>query len=177
MISQDRSPWTRLTAGIRKVTNTNTRSGTWTVGKLAVVGSKDGDTKQIPAKAGNATPQQTRQDCIQQHAEAGGHCLHRGSPCVSGWDYCHTAIQHAPGEYGRDITRTSGAASFWAMWKRAYDGPFHYSRKPLWPRYVNAFARHKGVRERDIIQQKGSSVAGMVGKRLMYQALIGKETT
>ena len=35
----------------------------------------------------------------------------------------------------------------------------------------------KGSREEDTIEQMGPIVAGLVGKRLMYQELTGKETT
>ncbi len=35
----------------------------------------------------------------------------------------------------------------------------------------------RGSREEDTIQQMGPIVAGLVGKRLMYQELTGKETT
>lgn len=55
--------------------------------------------------------------------------------------------------------------------RRGGEGSGHLSAKHL-NRYVAEFVVRYNVRERDMINQMASVVAGMVGKRLMYRNLI-----
>ena len=57
------------------------------------------------------------------------------------------------------------------MLKRAHKGTFHKLSAKHLQRYVNEFAGRHGIREHDTIQQMRSVVAGLIGRRLMYNDL------
>ena len=69
------------------------------------------------------------------------------------------------------MAHTNGIESFWAMLKRAHKGTFHKISPKHLQRYVNEFAGRHNVRSQDTIDQMRAMVAGMVGRRLMYQEL------
>ena len=151
-------------------------TGRGTVGKVAVVGIKDRRTNKVHAKVVADTAKQTLQGFIRQHVETGATVYTDEARSYLGmWDYQHEAVKHSVGEYVKDMAHTNGIESFWSMLKRAYGGTFHHISPQHLQRYVNEFSGRKGIREMDTMQQMGSIVAGMVGKRLMYQELIGKE--
>ena len=58
------------------------------------------------------------------------------------------------------------------MLKRAHKGVYHKVSAKHLQRYVDEFAGRHGVREQGTLDQMQSVVAGMVGKRLAYKALI-----
>ena len=56
--------------------------------------------------------------------------------------------------------------------KRAHKGTFHHSSVKHLNRYVIEFAGRHNVRDADIIDQMVNVIAGAIGKRLTYRALI-----
>ena len=72
--------------------------------------------------------------------------------------------------------RRSGKRLRTAASRRGYKFPHkgvyhHFSVKHL-QRYVDEFAGRHGVRELNTLEQMGSVVAGMVGKRLSHSELV-----
>ena len=159
-----------------KHANKKLHAGRGVVGKKAVVGIKDRTTNQVQAKVVNDTSKYTLQEFIHQHVESGITVYTDEASAYLGMvEYRHAAVKHSVGEFVKDMAHTNGIESFWAMLKRAYNGTFHHMSTQHLQRYVNEFAGRKSIREMDTINQMGSIVAGMVGKRLMYQELIGKD--
>ena len=58
------------------------------------------------------------------------------------------------------------------MLKRAHTGTFHKMSPKHLDRYVQEFAGKHNIREQDTIDQMTHVAAGLIGKRLMYRALI-----
>ncbi len=62
--------------------------------------------------------------------------------------------------------------SFWSMFKLGYYGTYHCMSPKNPRRYVTEFTGHHNVRQQDAIDQLHAMIAGLVGKPLMYRALI-----
>ena len=87
-------------------------------------------------------------------------------------DSPHQAVNHSAGEYVRGQAHTNGIESFQATLKRAHKGTFHHFSVKHLNRYVNEFAGRHNVRNADTIDQMVNVIAGAIGKRLTYRALI-----
>jgi transposase-like protein len=147
-------------------------AGRGPVGKVAVAGVKDRDTNRVFATVVENTDAETLQGFIVDRAAKSAtvytdeHGAYRGLP------FKHEAVSHSAGEYVKGMAHTQGIESFWSMLKRAHKGVYHKLSPKHLDRYVREFAGRHNVRERDTIDQMAAVVAGMVGKRLMYQTLI-----
>ena len=58
------------------------------------------------------------------------------------------------------------------MLKRAHKGTFHRLSPKHLQRYVSEFAGRHNIRELDTIDQMADVVAGLVGRRPLYQDLV-----
>ena len=87
-------------------------------------------------------------------------------------DMHHEEVNYSVGEYVRGQAHTNGVESFWSMLKLGYQVTYHHMSPKHPSRYGNEFAGWHNIREVDAIAQMGSAVMGLVGKRLMYRALI-----
>ena len=100
------------------------------VGKTAVVGIKDRQTKQVRAKVVERTDSQTLIPFIENNAFTGttvytdDATAYRGLPNMLN-QYKHESVRHSVAEYVRDLAHTNGIESFWSMLKRAHKGTFH----------------------------------------------------
>lgn len=150
-------------------------TGRGAVGKTAVVGVKDRDTKQVRARVVARTDKATLQDFVREHAAAGATLYTDEHGSYTGMrEYHHEAVQHSVLEYVRDQAHTNGIESFWAALKRAHMGTFHKLSPQHLQRYVDEFAGRHNIRDADTLAQMTAVVAGLVGKRLLHRDLIGK---
>ena len=146
--------------------------GRGTVGKAIVAGVKDRETGEVSAAVVEANDSETLQAFVGERVAQGAtvytdeHGAYRGMP------FEHEAVNHSVGEYVRGMAHTQGIESFWSMLKRAHKGVYHKMSHKHLNRYVQEFAGRHGIRERDTLDQMRAIVAGMIGKRLMYQSLI-----
>ena len=85
----------------------------------------------------------------------------------------HTAVRHSTGEYVRGQAHTNGMESFWAMLKRGFEGTYHQMSEKHLGRYVAEFEGRHNARTEDTEDQLVALAAGMEGKRLRYQDLVG----
>lgn len=90
-------------------------------------------------------------------------------------DRNHEIVRHSVGEYVRGKASVNGVESFWATMKRGMSGVYHRMSPEHLHRYVCEFARRHNIGERDTVDQIRHMVAKMVGKRLIYRTLTGKE--
>lgn len=88
-------------------------------------------------------------------------------------DYIHKVIDHAEA-YAEGKVHTNGLENFWSLLKRGIKGtyvsvePFHLFR------YLDEQAYRFNARKADDLRRFVRAVHGIVGKRVMYQALIGQ---
>jgi hypothetical protein len=81
-------------------------------------------------------------------------------------------VSHGAGEYVRGEVSINGMESFWSLLKRAYVGTFHRMSPEHVHRYLAEFVGRHNIRDLDTIDQMGSVVRGMEGRRLKYEDLI-----
>ena len=88
-------------------------------------------------------------------------------------DYIHNVIDHAE-SYAEGKVHTNGLENFWSLLKRGIKGtyvsvePFHLFR------YLDEQAYRFNTRKGNDLMRFVRAVHGIVGKRIMYQALIGQ---
>ena len=148
------------------------RAGRGGVGKAAVVGAKDRKTNKVKAKVVENTDAKTLQKFVVDSAADGATVYTDDARAYKGIPFDHESVRHSVGEYVLDMAHTNGIESFWATLKRAHKGVYHKISVKHLQRYVDGFAGRHGVRELNTLEQMGSVVAGMVGKRLRYRDLI-----
>ena len=88
--------------------------------------------------------------------------------------FAHATVNHSVGEYVREQAHINGIESFWATLKRAYHGTYHHISPQHLHRYVAEFAARHNLRTRDTEVMMAELAASMLGKRLTYRELIGK---
>ena len=147
-------------------------TGRGAVGKTAVIGVKDRETRQVRAKVIEHTDKPTLQGFVVEHTAPGATVYTDEASAYEGLPFNHESVKHSVGEYVRDMAHTNGMESFWSMLKRAHTGTFHKMSPKHLNRYVNEFAGKHNIRDKDTIDQMRHLVAGLVGKRLMYSDLI-----
>lgn len=141
------------------------------VGKTAVVGAKDRETKRVKAKVVNRVDSVTLHGFIQDTTQPGSQLYTDELPAYRGIRMNHQAVKHSVGEYVDGMAHTNGIESFWAMLKRGYIGTYHQMSAKHLHRYICEFAGRHNVRHLDTSEQMGIVAAGMRGKRITYAAL------
>lgn len=87
--------------------------------------------------------------------------------------YPHESVSHRGGEYVRDETHTNSIESFWALFKRGYQGIYHHMSRKHMQRYVDEFTFRFNRRTEDmqtVFSDVVMRVAGSV--KLPYKKLI-----
>ena len=149
------------------------KAGRGPVGKTAVVGAKDRETKRVAAQVVEHTDKDTLQIFVAEHvADDDVQVYTDDTGAYKGMPNPHEAVKHSVGEYVRGMAHTNGMESFWSMLKRGYMGVYHRMSPKHLQRYVNEFAGRQNVREMDTLAQMQHVVAAMVGRRLMYRDLV-----
>ena len=149
-------------------------SGRGAVGKTAVVGTKDRATNRVSARSTGETDAPTLAGFVADRTAPGAKVFTDESRAYSGLSarFTHEAVNHSAGEYVRGEAHTNGMESFWAMFKRGYQGTYHHMSAKHLDRYVSEFSGRHNVREADTVDQMRDVVASMVGKRLTYRELV-----
>ena len=149
------------------------KAGRGTVGKTAVVGARDRDTRKVKAKVIENTKQKTLHEFIEERVEEGSRVFtddHKSYQDLK--NFYHEFVKHSAGEYVNDMAHINGIESFWSMLKRAHKGTYHKMSVKHLGRYVQEFAGRHNIRELDTVDQMEVIAAAMVGKRLKYKELV-----
>ena len=149
------------------------KSGRGAVGKTAVIGVKERESKKVKAEVIGNTKRNTLHGFIGENVKEGSSVYtddFRSYEKLEG--YKHDTVKHSIGEYVDEQIHINGMESFWSMLKRAHKGTYHKMSKKHLDRYVQEFAGRHNIRERDTINQMQHIVIGMVGKQLKYKDLI-----
>ena len=147
-------------------------TGRGTVGKTAVVGMKDRDTKQVRAEVVAETDSKTLQDFVEENTEDDATVYTDDAAAYKGVERAHEAVRHSVSEYVNGMAHTNGIESFWSMLKRAHKGTFHKMSPKHLQRYVSEFAGKHNIRDSGTLVQMRDTVARLVGRNLLYRDLI-----
>ncbi len=147
-------------------------AGRGTVGKTAVVGMKNRETKQVQAQVVESTDKETLQAFVVENTTPDSIVYTDEAKAYSGLPRAHEAVGHGVGEYVRQQAHTNGMESFWSMLKRGYTGTFHHISPKHLHRYIDEFSGRHNARPLDTIDQMAAIVKRSSGKRLTYQQLI-----
>ena len=144
------------------------------VGKAAVIGIKDRETKEVQAEVIPSTDAKSLQSFVRNHAKEGSvvYTDEHGSSVGLASSFTHEPVNHSAGEYVSDMAHTNGIESFWSVLKRAHKGTFHKISPKHLDRYVQEFAGRHNVREADTLDQMAGVASAMAHKRLKYADLV-----
>jgi transposase-like protein len=145
--------------------------------KTAVVGLLDRDARQVRAKVVPNVNRETLQDAILTNIQGKSTVYTDGHHAYSNLktlEFVHETVNHLE-EYVRGDVHTNGLENFWALMKRGLKGtyvavePFHLDR------YVTEQVFRYNHRKLNDAQRFDLAVKGMVGKRLTYAEVTGKD--
>ena len=151
--------------------------GRGTSGKAPVIGAKDRVTGRIRVQRIQDVNTENLEGFVSDAVKDGATVYtdeHVGYRNL-GRRYHHEAVRHSVKEYVDGQAHTNGIESFWSMLKRGYQGVYHKMSFEHLHRYAVEFAGRHNVRDLDTIEQMVATANLMVGKRLTYKGLIGKE--
>lgn len=140
-------------------------------GKTVVMGMKDRNSNKVVAKRVSNRDKQTVHGFIREAVSletkvyTDDHKSYKGLPN-------HESVNHSVGEFVREQAHTNGIESFWAMLKRAHKGTFHKISPKHLDRYIQEFAGKHNMRDSGTFFQMRSTVAGLVGRNLLYRDLV-----
>lgn len=152
-------------------------TGTGGKDKTAVMGLLERGGK-VRTKVVSTRRKKELQAEVKKHVEAGSALYTDSLPSYSGLaqEYAHQVVDHAV-EYVNGRIHTNGLENFWSLLNRGINGtyvsiePFHLFR------YLDEQTFRFNNRKFSDAQRFDLAARGMVGKRLTYTGLIGKEVT
>jgi len=155
-------------------------TGTGGMGKTAVMGllerhGKDGHSR-VKAKVVPNTKRKTLSPEVRQHVEEGAEVFSDSLQSYADLSdaFVHQVIDHAEC-YAKGKIHTNGLENFWSLLKRSIKGtyvsvePFHLFR------YLDEQSFRYNTRKLTDGVRFLSAAVGIIGKRLTYTALTGKE--
>lgn len=153
-------------------------TGRGAVGKTAVAGIKDRETKQVRTKVVRNTDAETLQGFVRESVVPGATVYTDDATAYQSLNrkgFHHDSVKHSVGEYVKDVdVHTNGIESLWSMFKRGFVGTYHRMSPKHLHRYIREFEGRQNFRELDTIDQMTLVVIGMIGRRLTYKSLVGK---
>ncbi len=146
--------------------------GRGTIGKTAVAGIKDRPSNQVRAQVVESTNAEQLQGFVVNHSRSTATVYTDDCTAYQSLPMRHESVKHSVGEYVRNQAHTNGIESFWAILKRAHKGTFHKLSPKHLNRYVQEFAAKHNMRNSDTLDQMRATVAGLIGRNLLYRDLI-----
>lgn len=152
--------------------------GRGAVGKVAVLGVKERESKKVRVKVAPDTKGKILSGFIGSYVAEGTTVYtddHRGYNPIA-VEYDHKIVKHSVGKYVDGQIHTNGMESFWSMFKRDYIGTYHRLSEKHLQRYADEFASRHNSRQKPTIDQIKAVAGGMKGKRLTYKELTDAPT-
>ena len=151
-------------------------TGTGGAGKAVVMGLVDRKTRQVRVVHVPNVQRDTLQKQVRKYVQGGSYVFTDAWLGYHGLDreYVHNVIDHAE-TYVQGNVHTNTIENFWSLLKRGLKGtyvsvePFHLFR------YLDEQAFRYNNRKTDDGARFAETLAGVVGKRLTYQHLTGKD--
>jgi transposase-like protein len=157
----------------RKITGTGGKDKTMVMGILER--GKDGKPSQIRTTVVGNRKKKALQAQVREHVQAGSAIYTDSLKSYEGMDeFEHEVVDHAV-EYIRGQVHTNGCENFWSLLKSSLHGtyvsvePFHLFR------YLDEQAYRFNNRKMTDSERFDVAVRGIVGKRLTWDHLTGKE--
>jgi len=144
-----------------------------TVGKVAVMGMRD-EHGHVRAKPVGNTKRATVHSFVAENAPFGGTVVTDQFAAYLGLHhlgYHHIRINHAAGQFIKDMAHTNGIESFWSLLKRGYIGIYHYMSAKHLHRYVNEYSFRHNTAKSGTTVFINMTIDRMVNKRLTYKGL------
>ena len=140
--------------------------------KAIIAGVKDRASNKIAARHVPDTSGETLKGFVRENAAPDAMIFTDENVSYKGLPR-HETVRHTRDEYVNPWTgaSTQGIESFWAMFKRGYQGCYHKMSPKHLDRYVAEFSGRHNARDADTIDQMTGIVEGMAGKRLRYEDL------
>jgi transposase-like protein len=153
-------------------------TGTGGAGKAIVMGLVDRKTKKVRLRHVADTSGPTLQGFVREYVQGGSYIFSDAWRSYNGLsaDYVHQVIDHAQ-SYVEGNVHTNTIENFWSLLKRGLKGtyiavePFHLFR------YLDEQAFRYNERKNDDGGRFLEVLNGLVGRRLTYQKLTGKDET
>ena len=139
----------------------------WPAGKTIVAGVRDRASGRVAATVAGVADAETIQAFVRAHAAPGAAIYTDGSTVYDGLPG-RSSVRHSAGEYVRGDVHINGVESFWAVFKRAYMGTYHYMSPRHLSRYVDAFVGRHNARGLGARATMGALVRGMDGRQLRW---------
>jgi hypothetical protein len=150
--------------------------------KTPVIGLLDRDAREVRANVVPNVSRETLQDAILANIEGNSTVYTDAAKQyhnLKALDFIHETVTHVE-EYVRGDVHTNGLENFWALLKRGLKGtyvavePFHLDRYVTEQvfRYNNRSTRKRPMDDSD---RFSLAVSQIVGKRITYKELIGKD--
>lgn len=157
-----------------KHANKKLNAGRGTVGKMAVVGTKDRSTKQVQAQVVPDTTAKTLTGFVYSTSREEAQTYTDDAKAYQALKRAaHKTVKHSAREYVSGMAHINGIESFWALLKRGYYGTYHKMSNKHLQRYVDEFVGRHNIRHLDTVKQMEQTAKGLVEKRLKYRDLIG----
>ena len=147
-------------------------TGRGPVDMTAVVGAKCRASNMVNAKVVTATCKDTLQGFVADMTDPDTVVYTDDAAVYEGIPNPHETVKHSVSEYVNGMAHTNGIESFWAMLTRAHKGTFHKISPKHLQRYASEFAGKHNIRDSDTLCQMRDTVAGLVGRNLLYRDLI-----
>ena len=145
------------------------KAGRGTVGKTAVVGAKDRDTKRVRAKVIYDTTAKTLTGFVYTAFREQAQVYTDDAKAYESLKgVAHETVKHSVKEY------VNGIESFWALLKRGYYGTYHKMSPEHLRCYVNELVGRHNMRGLDTVDQMELTAKGLIGRLLMYNMLTRK---
>ena len=151
-------------------------AGRGTVGKTAVVGIKERNSKSIKSFKVADTKAITLHHIVCDSVSTGSTVYTDDASAYDGLEqhgFKHESVKHSMGEYVKGQAHINGAESFWSCLKRGYYGIYHKMSPKHLQKYVDEFSARQNVRQLDTMVQIDCTIRGLFGKRLKYVDLVG----
>ncbi len=148
-----------------------TLKGRGAVGKIAVTGIKDRESNKVRAQPVEYTDTLTLQSHIIRHTDSTAEVYTDDATAYTSLPFTDETVKHSIGEYVNGKAHTNGIETFWSMLKRAYKGTFHKLSPKHMDRYIQEFVAKHNMRESGTLEQMSSTVAGLIGRNLLYRDL------
>ncbi len=153
------------------------RAGRGAVGKTPVVGARERATGQIVTEVVGSTDKATLHGFVHRLTAPDATVYTDDASAYVGIRRRHETVNHSTKEYVYGMAHTNGLESHWATLKRGFVGIYHHMSSKHLHRYSNEFDGRHNWRPLDTMGQMVALARGSVGKRLMYEDLIGPPNT
>lgn len=149
--------------------------GTGGMGKVAVMGLLERHG-ELRARVVPSVRKGTLQNEVRASVAPGSTLYTDASLSYRGLhtDYVHEVIDHAE-SYVRDRVHTNGLENFWSLFKRMIYGTHHSVDPDQLDRYLDEATYRFNTRETSDTTRFVAATARVIGKRITYRQLIGKD--